>query len=323
MPETEGGSIGFALQDTIGLPGGKLRVIPGLRFDYYRESPQETAAYLANPAASGLPDASSGSQFSPKLRVEWDALPQTTLYAQWAQGFRAPSATELFLNYGAPGTYLVIGNADLDPETVNGFEIGARFGDDRLGGGVSLYDNYYRNFIDRVSVSAADAGVSGFYPLGIERYINRPHVQIYGVEANAHWQFRPNWRVWTSIAFAHGRDTDLDQPLNSVPPLKGIFGLGYATENWGTDLSVTLAAARNDVEDPASDLNKTPGYGVVDLTGWWQPESAPNLKLRAGVFNIFDEKYWNALDIPDSSTLPKDYYTAPGRSFRLAMDYRF
>ena len=324
MPETKGGNIGLALQDTIALPGGKVRIIPGVRFDYYRESPQATDAYFSNPNATGLPDASSGSKFSPKLRAEWDVAPETTLYAQWAQGFRAPSATELYLDYGGPGTYLAIGNPDLKPETVNGFEIGAKLGNDDLGGGVALYDNYYRNFIDEVSVSAAEAGVpAGTYPFGITQYVNRAHVRIYGVEANAHWKFAPNWKVWTSLAYAHGRDTDEDTPLNSVPPLKGIFGLGYDTGHWGTDVSLVLAAARNDVEDPTSDLNKTPGYGVVNLTGWWQPEQVKGLKIQAGIFNIFDKKYWNAIDIPDSSTFPKDYYTAPGRNMKVAVNYRF
>ena len=65
-------------------------------------------------------------RFSPKLRATWHAAQDLDFYAQWAQGFRTPSAMELFQNYGAPGSYARIGNPDLKAETSNGFEIGAK-----------------------------------------------------------------------------------------------------------------------------------------------------------------------------------------------------
>ena len=73
---------------------------------------------------------------------------EALLYAQWAQGFKAPDATQLYMNYGAEGSYLRLGNTDLKPEESNGYEIGAQLGNDKLGGSLSLFDNHYKNFID-------------------------------------------------------------------------------------------------------------------------------------------------------------------------------
>ncbi|MFT4047219.1 MAG: TonB-dependent hemoglobin/transferrin/lactoferrin family receptor [Solimonas sp.] len=323
MPDTDGYTLGLFVQDRIGFAGDRLRVTPGLRYDAYRQSPQETASYEANAAYEGLPDASSDNKLSPKLMLEWQALPDWTLYAQWSQAFRAPSATELYLTYGSSSTYVSIGNPDLKPETSNGYEIGTKFGDDKRGARLSLYDNRYHNFIDSVTTTASEAGLSGSYPYGVYEYMNRTHVEIYGVEASGQWAFGDGWRSWASVVYAVGKDTDDDTHLNSIPPLKGIVGIGYAQLSWGSDLSVTAADARHKVEDPTSDINKTPGYAIVDLSGWWQPALLGGVRLQAGVFNVFDRLYYNALDIADNATQPQAYYSQPGRSLKASLLYRF
>ena len=46
--------------------------------------------------------------------------------------------------------------------------------------------------------------------------------------------------------------------------------------------------------------------------------------IQAGLFNVFDEKYWNALDVPDdTAAIREDYYTEPGRSFRVTLTHQF
>ncbi|AXB79283.1 TonB-dependent hemoglobin/transferrin/lactoferrin family receptor [Novosphingobium sp. P6W] len=321
MPDVKSTDLGLYIQDRMTF--GALHLTPGLRYDWYRRTPQETATYTLNAAYEGLPARSSDSKLSPKVLAEFDLTPGFTLYGQWSRAFRAPSATELYLTYGGTGSYVSIGNPDLKPETSNGYEVGAKFGDAARGFKVSVYDNYYRNFIDTVTTTAAAAGLSGSYPFGVFKYVNRAHVRIYGAEASAQWAFDDNWRVWGSIAYAHGRDTDEDTYLNSIPPLRGIAGVGYQQERFGADLSATVAAARNKVENPASTLNKTGSYGIVDFTAWVKPGLFDGLRLQGGVYNLLDKTYYNALDIPDSSTVPQLYYSQPGRTWKASMILSF
>ncbi|WP_081991710.1 TonB-dependent hemoglobin/transferrin/lactoferrin family receptor [Inquilinus limosus] len=322
MPEVRGNTVGLYAEDEIAMLDGRVKLTPGLRFDWYELNPHETAAYRDNPNVSGLPSSSSDSALSPKVAVSWQALDEVTFYAQWAKGFKAPTATQLYLNYGGPGTYLSLGNPDLKPETSSGYEIGARLGDDDLGGSITWFDNWYRNFIDSVSVDPASVGVpSGSYPLGVTSYENRARVRIYGIEAAAHWRFGDGWRSWASLAWAVGRDEGAEVYLNSVPPLRAIVGLGYDSTSWGADASLTMATRRDKVEEETQ--FKAPGYAIVDLTGWWEPERLNGVRIQAGVFNLFDRKYYDALNIPDSPTQPLRYYTEPGRSVRLNLTYRF
>jgi hemoglobin/transferrin/lactoferrin receptor protein len=326
MPEVQGNTVGLYAEDEIALLDGRVKITPGLRLDWYELNPQETAAYRDNanvgPNGGDLPPSSSDSALSPKVLVSWQALEEVTFYAQWAKGFKAPTADQLYLNYGGTGTYLRLGNPDLKPETSSGYEIGARLGDDDLGGSITWFDNWYRNFIDAVDVDPESVGVpSGTYPLGVSAYENRARVRIYGIEAAAHWRFGDGWRSWASLAWAVGRDEGEDIYLNSVPPLRAIVGLGYDAASWGADASVTMATKRDKVEEDSQ--FKAPGYAIVDLTGWWEPERLNGVRIQAGVFNLFDRKYYDALNIPDSPTQPLRYYTEPGRSVRVNLTYKF
>ena len=42
------------------------------------------------------------------------------------------------------------------------------------------------------------------------------------------------------MAYAYGRNNDNGEPINSVNPLTGVFGLGYDQDHYGGLLSWTL-----------------------------------------------------------------------------------
>ncbi|THF61791.1 TonB-dependent hemoglobin/transferrin/lactoferrin family receptor [Pseudothauera nasutitermitis] len=326
MPKTPGTSWALFLKDEIAL-NDALSLTPGLRYDSYRFDPRRTSDYGQNDNPSILKD-NEDSKLSGSLLLTWRVNPRATLYAQWAQGFKAPDANELYTTFINTGVgYAQMGNPNLKPEESTGYEIGARLGDEKLGGSLSLFDNRYRHFIDTIAANPEDYGLSpGDFAYGVGALGNRDKVRIYGAEAAAHWAFMPHWRLWGSLAWAVGKDRGTKQHLNSIAPLTGIVGLGYARDHYGADLLLTAARARNKVEDDAVDF-KTPGYGVVDLTGYWQPPALKGVRLQAGLFNLFDKKYWNALNVPDGSTVgtpqPDDYYSEPGRSFRIALSWRY
>jgi len=320
-PDTKSTVFGVILEDEIAFLDNRLRMVPGVRFDYFQHEPRPSANYERNIGFTGFyPDSRQDERLSPKLRFEWDSSAHMTLYAQWAQGFRAPTVPELYQFYVNPGRYYLRGNPDLKPETSNGFDIGARFGHDDLGGSVSLYTNRYKNFIDTF-----DLGGNANFILFRQEYINRDRVRISGVDVKGHWQFHPNWRIDAGLAYAQGKDTQRDEYLNSVPPLKSVIGVAYAQENWGGDVTMTAIAKRSKVETGTHDLLKTPGYALFDVSAWWQPiEKGP--RLQFGVYNLFDKKYWDAVSLPASpSQSGQDYayYSEPGRSFKFSIIQKF
>ncbi|MBS8258862.1 TonB-dependent hemoglobin/transferrin/lactoferrin family receptor [Roseibium polysiphoniae] len=319
QPDVTSLTFGASLEDRIALGTSGFSITPGVRFDWYSHDPNSTAAYESNDTSIQNLAENTDAAVSGKLLAEY-SWSFGRVYGQWAQGFRAPTADELFTTYGSPATYLTIGNPDLEAETSNGFELGIELGDSNFGGGAAGFLNLYKNFIDTQSVTAASLGLSG-YPFGVTEYINRDDVRIYGIEANVHWKFRPNWRVSGTIAMIEGQDENTGETISSIPPFRGIFDLGYDNGEWGVGATWTIAGSRDNVG-----LSKgyAPGYGLLDLRASWKPEQVEGLSLSASVENVFDQAYYNAVSLPTSSlSQPDRYYSESGRSFKANLVYKF
>ncbi len=330
MPRIDGKKVGFYLHDEIGLLENRLRITPGVRFDWYEEEPQNTPAYtLGGSRPPGLPPSSSDSAWSPRIRIEYDILKSApwvkdvTLFAQWAKSFRVPTANELYGRFGGPGTYLRVGNPDLRPEIGNGVDVGFRFGDKALGGSLTYFHTNYRNFIDTVQI----APPGGEYPQGgISSYQNIARAEIQGVEANIRYAFAENWYARGSFAYTRGRNKDANTFLNSIPPVQGIVGVAYATDVWGAEVFAKFAGKRDDVAvgPGLSSGFKAPGYSVWNASAWWRPTQIADIELQLGVYNIFDEKYFDAVAIPVGTLAQaRDYYSEPGRTVKATLKYQF
>lgn len=316
-PDVDGTKVGIYIDDRIELGNSGFSLTPGVRFDYFKYDPQASSAYEANSGYTGVPDGVSDSAFSPKLRAEYALKPDVTLYAQWAMAFKAPTSGQLYSNYDNAPYYRQVGNPDLESETSQGFEIGAEFGDEDFGGRLSGFYNRYKNFID--SQTVAETG----YSIGTYRYYNVDRVRIYGAEARLNKSFDNGFNLRTSIAYAKGEDLETGNALASVAPLKAIIGGGYAAETWGVNLDWIGVKA---VSENSTASFKAPGYGIFNLTGYWAPETAKGLRFQAGIYNLFDKEYYDALETKDVTSITsanKAFYSETGRYFKVSVTKTF
>lgn len=328
-PKVDGNRIGLYLDDAIELGQSGFTLTPGLRFDWVRYEPQMTDGFARNASRPSLPASFEDTAVSPKLRLTYDAAPDIQLFGQWAMGFRAPTAGELYSRFGASGTYLRLGNPDLESETSNGFEIGANLGDESFGGSINLFYNRYENFIDSRSLTAGEAAAMG-YNLndyrqgGVQQFRNISKAEIYGVEVSGHRAFDNGLRVGLGLSALSGKDLDNDTFLRSVAPAKAVVSFGYDTEIWGVGVDlIGVSASRHD-DGKAGTYFRTPGYGLVDLTAWWEPEQVKGLRINAGIYNVFDKTYYDYSSVrSNAATQAREFYSEPGRSFKVSLTQRF
>jgi hemoglobin/transferrin/lactoferrin receptor protein len=317
MPDVDGNKFGFFLDDKVSFGDSGFSITPGLRFDWYRYSPKLTPEYAANSgyATFGLPPGQDDLHVSPKLRATYETSNGVEFYTQWASAFRAPTIDELYVNFtNTAQGYANIGNPTLEPETGNGFELGAAYEGDSFSGRVTLFHNRYRNFID--SVTTMNGG------LMVTQYQNLDKVRISGFELAGEKRFDNGVNLHAALAYAHGEDTETGDPIRSVGPAKGIVGIGYDTETWGTDLSVTAASGMRDDDD--ANTFDAPGYGVVDLTAWVEPSAFKGLRIQAGVYNLFDRTYYDALANRARTPLSvTEFHSEAGRSFQVSLTQKF
>ena len=330
-PDVDSYDLGIYVQDEMVFGDTGFTLTPGLRLDAYWRDPQDTAGYEKNAmyAVYGLPKSQDGVHLSPKILATYDLNDDVQLFGQVSTSFRSPTAPELYLAYGSPGSYLSIGNPDLDPETSWGVELGSTFGDLENGARISAFYNRYYDFIDTHNLSDSEITSLGLNPgdyMFVSQNINIANVQIAGVELSGQRVFENDISVRGSLAFARGWNMDDgDSFLASVAPFKAILGTGYNKETWGLNANWVLSAgvSRNTDVGSAS-AYEWPGYGIVDLTAWWEPEQLNGFSIQAGVFNVFDQTYYEALDNQVTSiSQPQKYYSEPGRSFRISLTQKF
>lgn len=307
----------------------------------------------------------SDTQVLPSLAFQYELTPTLMTYLQYKRGAQFPNASQLYgswnlgSSYAGRAQYALIGNADLNTETSNNFEWGLK-GQPTEGVVMStaVYYNAYKNFIayNRYTRSGNPDKFTNVPSNIYTTYQaeNRDKAYIYGAELSG----KVNFGTWyedvqglsARFAFSYNEGKskssylgDRYVDLESVPPMKAVLGLGWdAPQNeYGAAVTATFvkgkkATATNRqsytntgsaLTDSTTDYARVPGYGMVDLTAYWQV--AKNVKLSGGVYNLTDRKYWDYLSSREmTSDTAQDrndiaLATQPGRTFQLGVNVDF
>ena len=323
FPPTDTTNAAAFAQDEMRLVGGRLSLIPGVRFDYYKLDPRNDPIYSeVNPApAASLDDTS----VSPKLGAIWRFNDTLSAFAQYAHGFRAPPYNDVNLGFtNLQFGYTSIPNPNLKPETSNGLEIGLR-ANGRLGYfSVSAYENRYRDFIESQSVVAVDpeTGFITFQSINLNRVKIRGVEARYGLNLGALADALEGFSLKGSIAKSRGDDETADQPLISVDPARAVVGLAYDRERWGAEIVASFVERKDRLPAP-TEANPTvlfaaPGFSTLDFYSHWQVH--PRIELFGALTNLTDRRYWEwgmVGGFAQSATI--DRYSAPGRAVRIGV----
>jgi hemoglobin/transferrin/lactoferrin receptor protein len=329
FPESDSQRIGIFVQDEIAFANGRLLVTPALRYDYYELNVKPDAIYLANTPPSVQASDFSDSALAPKLGALYKLTPAVAIYAQYSYGFRAPPFDDINAGFRNPiQSYALIPNPNLKSETSRGVEAGVRTDYGRARFGVAAFYNRYKDFIDNQAalICPGDPNcVPGF--LSTFQSINRAKVRIWGVEAKGEYTLGRGWQTIAAVGYTRGDDLNTDQPINTINPLKAVAGLNYnaPADRYGGALTVTAVERQRHVDETARPLFKSPGFALLDLTAYWNVTK--QLALTAGLFNIFDRKYWLWSDLWRTQLRPFDpgleRYTQPGRNAAVSLRYVF
>ena len=325
FPNSSVDRVGTFAQDEIAVGGG-ASVIPAVRYDRVSMEPHPDSAYTAsNPGRT--PVSLTDDAWSPKLGVLVPLTSQLTLALQAAAGFRAPSYADVNIGLSnLPLGYTVIPNPDLKPETSRGLEAGLRGRHASVDWSLTVYRTDYRDLI----VSRAPLPCPGDprcvpgAPITFQSQ-NVTRARIEGVEARVEAQLAPDWIARGGASWSHGDDESKGVPLNSVDPAKVVAGLGWEPRGrgYGGELHATWAARKTRIDTSAGKLFATPSYTTFDLTAF--AKLGRHATLQAGVFNLFDRKYWLWSDMNNvlNPGVTVDRYTQPGRNYAVQVKAEF
>ena len=250
FPVSDTTLIGAFIQDE--LEFGPWSVIPGLRYDYYKLEPEPDFLFTKdNPGIT--PVDKRDDALSPKIGVLYRLNPQYTLFGQYAHGFRAPPYNDVNIGFtNLTFGYTAIPNSELKPEKSRGVEVGVRGNFGASNFSVAAFYNRYQDFISSLTAlnCPVDPRCSTVVPITFQS-INLNNVRIYGFEARGEAAFGNGFSVIGSLAYAIGDDTDRNQPVNSIEPLKLVTGcattrrgIGMAGSSWARSWRRRSASTR-------------------------------------------------------------------------------
>ncbi|KWV92098.1 TonB-dependent hemoglobin/transferrin/lactoferrin family receptor [Erythrobacter sp. YT30] len=314
---------GVFIANEIGLFDGALTLFPALRLDFYDLNPTDDPL-LPTFDAEGQSD----SRLSPKLGVTLKLAKDVILFGNYAEGFLAPTPSQVnnFFENLAFG-YTSLPNPDLAPETSKSWEIGARYVGDVFSLQIVGFDGKYDNFISQQVVGG---GFTAQDP-AVFQFVNFNEVVIDGFEAKASADFDNGINAQLAIAYANGDVIDAAgtrTPLDTVDPFNLVAGLGYRDPQgrFGAELILTHNA-RKDINDTPEGANgeeliRPDSSTIFDLTAFVEVTDA--IKLRAGIFNLFDERYafWSDVRGLSDETI-FGAFTRPGRNVSASVSFQF
>lgn len=311
----------FFLQDEIELLNGRWTITPGIRYANYKIEPSIGAGYVIVPGKE--PRDIDSHKLIPQVGTLFKLDDTYSLYARYAQGFKMPTAQQLYTSLPF-GTQNLIPNPDLKPESVNSYEAGLR---GRFANGwfsVGVFQADYKDFIQNFATIPGTTDLT---------YRNLASVKISGIEASAEWKFHERWIGNVALSYQYGtQQTEAGArttPYNSISPFTAVAALKYLMPEYGLEAEFisTFGSGVTRASTPA--IFKPGGYSVFDAFLNWKPTSF--ITVRGGVQNIFDKRYFSNVygfdRVPASAsvaaTTPLELQTAPGRTFKLAASVEF
>jgi len=252
------------------------------------------------------------------VRYEHDlAMIPATTYVGLGHAQRFPDYWELFSPKRAPAG---AANAfdGIKPEKTTQLDFGIQYQGERLEAWASGYVGQVRDYIL-------------FDYQGMSSQARNIDARIMGGELGAAYRLTENWKADATLAYAWGKNSSDDKALPQMPPLESRLGLTYSRDLWSVGALWRLVAAQDRIAENqgnvvGKDYENSAGFGVFSLNGAYKVNH--NLKLSAGVDNLFDKTYAEHLNLAGNAgfgypaTDPQPV-NEPGRTFWTKVDISF
>lgn len=190
------------LQDEIEY--GKWFIVPAIRYDHH-------SAY--------------GSHTSPKIGVTYNATDHFRIKANYGDGFKAPSVSQLYydldMEMGRGNWVHLTGNPNLKPEKSKSWDLGveAEFG--KGYGSLTYFDNDVDNLIASISKGKDSNGHN------LHRYENVNKARIKGLENTLGYRFNDTLEFKVTSTLLDAKDTSSGKDLTQRARLSQIYQLIY------------------------------------------------------------------------------------------------
>tara|TARA_B100001996_G_scaffold91195_1_gene67900 strand:- start:149 stop:2329 length:2181 start_codon:yes stop_codon:yes gene_type:complete len=322
IPDTEIERQSFFFNDRMDL-NDKTSIVFGARYDSYELNPQPDALYTINEPANNNLLYIDDNEISAKVGFIHKFEEGLSLFAQYAEGFRAPDFQSANLSFTNLAYYYSVKvSPGLEPEESEGFEIGLRGSSEDSSWSIAVYDNNYEKFID----SYMTGMVQGMM---VFEYGNLDEVDITGLEFDLKTDISENLQA--SFAFNVTSGDQNGEELLSVDPDEALLGLSWSSSNSKLKISGYANIVAGSPDNLAPSCGRSGCVSALELSGlttydvYASYAINPNLIARLAIRNLSDESYWNWSSVKGKSSNDAnlDLFMEPGRNISMGLKYQF
>ncbi|MEE9413527.1 MAG: TonB-dependent receptor [Methylococcales bacterium] len=245
-----------------------------------------------------------GHTVNPRLGLSWVINDKLTTKLLYGRAFRAPS----FAEQGNINNPVLLGNPDLDPETINTIELAFNYVPlSNLRTGLNVYWYHISDLIQPVP----DTGGT---TVTVQNASNQ---QGYGLELEWDWKIIDQLGISGNYAWQHSKNEQTNKRVAGVPQHQIYFALNWNfLPHWLLQNQVNWVGGRSRAAgDNRSDLDD---YALVDLT-LQRKNLFKHLNISASVRNVFDNR--DARELGGAGLI--DDIPLNGRSYYLEMSVHF
>lgn len=262
------------------LLGDKWEIIPAVRYDHHSEF---------------------GSKTTPHIGVTYLANDHNRFKANWGEGYKAPSVSELYMDYTHMGV-LTMGNPNLRPEESKNWDLSYEGEWGKTFGKITYFNNDIDNMISTRTVGGRH-GYNEYYNIdgttkthGVELTLGRKLSRDLDVKVTSNWTSASN-KVASAESSAHGVDGIADNITTLQLAYDDHRAYGYNATLW-----------KQWVHDYyESDSSQTYSYNTLNFI--INKKYGDAVRLFAGVDNIFNKKI--------------DAIYLDGRIWRTGIEFKF
>lgn len=251
-------------------------------------------------------DENYGTHWSPRVYGVWQATEQWTVKGGVSSGYRSPDIRAAVDNWGQitgggrGDPAVIVGNSSLKPEESLSQEIGVLWdGLNGVSAGVTLFNTDFEDKITELRRCTDTTGnASGQCVVNGEAYgfisdrVNVDEARMRGVEATFDWDITASVSLAANYTYTESEQRSGDfrgEPLNQMP--KHMFNTTLdwqASDRLGSWARLNYRSETSEYLSRTSMAESTPAYTLVDVGGTYDVNQ--NLKLLAGVYNVFNEQ---------------------------------
>lgn len=261
-------------------PAQNFELLASLRYDDFKTS---DGAIVGNGVATRF-DSNSFNRFDPRLAASFRVNDAFKARGAWYRGFRAPTLAELFRRFGTT-TFVGLPNPELDPERLNGGELGVDLNVGSLSTQINVFQNNVEDFVGGVVVA--------FRPF-TTRNENIGEIRSRGVEWINSYRFDDRWRLDFGYTYTDARIIrHLDDPelvgnrVEGAPKHFASAALAYGNDQ-GPSVSLRGRYLGAQYQD-SSNETRIGSHTVLDLFGSYP--LATNLVAYVKIENLLDKGY--------------------------------